>query len=146
MLELEVQVAVAASEKKKANIHSVQQAAARTVAAAAISDEDFDVSRWLGEDDETTITPARKEPSVGDDTMAGKSLVDTTAIPVPPPHQEPPQKKEEKQKKLPPQPATKTVRQDSSSARNRRRRAAVRRPTTHCVAISCTRRIRKLRE
>ncbi|MFZ1932135.1 MAG: FHA domain-containing protein [Thermoguttaceae bacterium] len=108
MLELEVQVAVAG--KKKAGVHSVGQAAARTVAAAAANDEDFDVSRWLGEDDETTIAPPRKEPSVGDDTMAGKSLVDTTAIPVPPPHQQPPQKKEEeKQKKLPPQAATKAV-------------------------------------
>ena len=107
MLELEVQVAV--GEKKKPDVHTVQQAAARTVAAAAITDEDFDVSRWLGEDDGTTITPARKEPSVGDDTMSGKSLVDTTAIPVPPPHQEPSQKKDEKEKKLPPQAATKTM-------------------------------------
>ena len=109
MLELEVQVAVAAGVKKKADVQTVQQAAARTVAAAAVADDDFDVSRWLGEDDETTITPARREPSVGDDTMSGKSLIDTTAMPVPPPHQEPPQEKEEKQKKLPPQAATKTV-------------------------------------
>jgi predicted component of type VI protein secretion system len=110
MLDLEVQVAVG-GVKKKADVHSVQEAAARTVAAAAVSDEDFDVSRWLGEEDETTITPARKQPSVGDDTMSGKSsLVDTTAMPLPPPHQQPPQKKEEEErKKLPPQAATKTV-------------------------------------
>ncbi len=108
MLELEVQLAVA--EKKKADVHAVQQAAARTVATAAMNDDDFDVSRWLGEDEEVTAAPARKEPSVGDDTMAGKSsLVDTTAIPVPPPHQQPQKKEEEKQKKLPPQPATKLV-------------------------------------
>jgi predicted component of type VI protein secretion system len=107
MLELEVQLAVA--EKKKGGIHTVQQAAARTVATATISDDDFDVSRWLGEDEQTTITPARKDRSVGDDTMSGKgSMVDTTAIPIPPPHQEPPKKQEEeKQKRMPPQPATK---------------------------------------
>ncbi len=107
MLELEVQVVVA--EKKKSNIRVVQQAAARA-AAAAVDDDDFDVSRWLGEDDETPITPARKEPSVGDDTMSGKSMVDTTPMILPPPHQlPPPEKEEEKQKKMPPQPATKTV-------------------------------------
>ncbi len=108
MLDLEVQVAVAA-DKKKADVHTVGQAAVRTVAAAALNDDDFDVSRWLGEDNETTMTPLRKDPSVGEDTMSGKSLVNTTAIPIPPPHQEPAKKEEEKQKKLPPQPATKTV-------------------------------------
>jgi pSer/pThr/pTyr-binding forkhead associated (FHA) protein len=109
MLELEVQLAVATG-KKKAEIQTVQQAAARTVAAAAVSDDDFDVSRWLGEEDEAIITPNRKEPSVGDDTMSGKSMVDTTAMTLPPPHQQAAERKEEeKQKRMPPQPATKTV-------------------------------------
>jgi pSer/pThr/pTyr-binding forkhead associated (FHA) protein len=108
MLELEVQVAVAA-EKKKADVHAVGQAAAHLASAAAADDDDFDVSRWLGEDDGATITPAHKEPSIGEDTMSGKSLVDTTAMPLPAPHHEPQKKEEEKQKKMPPQPATKTV-------------------------------------
>jgi pSer/pThr/pTyr-binding forkhead associated (FHA) protein len=104
MLELEVQLAVAT---KKAEIHSVQQAAARTVAAAALNDDDFDVSRWLGEDNET-IAPDSKTRSVGDDTMSGKgSLIDTTSIPLPAPHQQPPAKKEEPQKQ--PQSAPKTA-------------------------------------
>jgi len=106
MLWLEVLLVVGANGKKKAEIHTVQEAAARTVAAASVAEEDFDVSRWLGEDDETTISPPRKDPSIGDDTMSGKSLVDTTAIPVPPPHKkEEPQKKEEEKKKEPHPPA-----------------------------------------
>ena len=144
MLELEVQVAVAAGVKKKADVQTVQQAAARTVAAAAVADDDFDVSRWLGEDDETTITPARREPSVGDDTMSGKSLIDTTAMPVPPPHQEPPQEKRKRNRRN-----CRRRRRQRRWARffvrqNHWPKAAARRPTTHFVAISCTRRIRKL--
>ena len=49
----------------------------------------IDVSRWLGEDDVLKSNPPRKEPARTDDTMAGKSLVDTTTIPVPlGPHKE----------------------------------------------------------
>ena len=47
---------------------------ARTVATAAMNDDDFDVSRWLGEDDNAAASPPRKDASVGEDTMAGKSL------------------------------------------------------------------------
>ena len=103
-----MQLAVA-DDKKKADVHTVGQAVGRTVSTAAADDDDFDVSRWLEEDERTSITPARKESSIGEDTMSGKSLIDTTAIPIPPPHQEPQKKEEEKQKKLPPQPATKTA-------------------------------------
>ena len=104
MLGLEVQLAVGAGAKKKAAIHSVQEAAARTVATASVADEDFDVSRWLGEDDAATLSPPRKASSIGDDTMAGKSLVDTTTIPIPPPHKEDEEEKKKK-KKEPQQPA-----------------------------------------
>ena len=106
MLGLEVQLAVGDGAKKKAAIHSVQEAAARTVAAASVADEDFDVSRWLGEDDAATLSPPRKESSIGDDTMAGKSMVDTTTIPIPPPHKE---EEETKKKKKEPQPPAKAV-------------------------------------
>jgi predicted component of type VI protein secretion system len=100
ILAMEVQLAVGTGGQKKADVHSVQEAAARTVAAASVAEEDFDVSRWLGEDDDAAASPPRKESSIGEDTMAGKSLVDTTAIPVPPPH-----KKEEEEKKEPHPPA-----------------------------------------
>jgi len=102
ILGLEVQLAV--SGKKKADIPSVQEAAARTVAAASVAEEDFDVSRWLGEDDGATTNAPRKASSIGDDTMAGKSLVDTTTIPIPPPHKEDEEEKKKK-KKEPQQPA-----------------------------------------
>ena len=94
ILGLEVQLTVGVGGQKKPEVHSVQEAAARTVAAAAATDDDFDVSRWLGEDDDATVTPSRKQPSVGEDTMAGKSLIDTAAIPIPPPHKEDEKKKE----------------------------------------------------
>jgi predicted component of type VI protein secretion system len=102
VLAMEVQLAVGAGGQKKADVHSVQEAAARTVAAASGAEEDFDVSRWLGDDDNATVSPPRKESSIGEDTMAGKSLVDTTAIPVPPPH-----KKEEEKKE--PHPPARTI-------------------------------------
>jgi len=110
MLGLEVQLAVGVGGTKKADIHSVQEAAARTVAAASAAEEDFDVSRWLGEDkdDATAVSPPHKGASVGDDTMAGKSLVDTTAIPVPPPHKKEEEEKK-KQEKKEPQPPARTI-------------------------------------
>jgi pSer/pThr/pTyr-binding forkhead associated (FHA) protein len=107
MLTLEVQLVAAV--KKDTETHTVPQAAARTVVASASSatEDDFDVSRWLGEDDDdaTAVSQPRKQPSIGDDTMAGKSMVDTTAIPIPPPHKE----KEEEKKKEPQASAAKTI-------------------------------------
>jgi pSer/pThr/pTyr-binding forkhead associated (FHA) protein len=114
MLGLEVQLAAGAVDKKKSDAPSVQQAAARTVAASATED-DFDVSRWLGEDDESSAAPPRKkESSVGEDTIAGKSLIDTTAMPVPPPHKQEKEKErkeeeEEKKEKKKQEPAVKTL-------------------------------------
>jgi hypothetical protein len=105
MLALEVQLAVGVGEQKKPAINSVQEAAARTVAAAAVVEEDFDVSRWLGEDDNAPVSPPRKETSIGADTMAGKSMLDTATIPIPSPQK----KEEEEKKKKEPQPPAKTV-------------------------------------
>jgi pSer/pThr/pTyr-binding forkhead associated (FHA) protein len=106
MLEVEVQLTIAA--KKKAAIQSVQEAAARTVAAASATDDDFDVSRWLSEEDATTtITPPHKGSSVGNDTMAGNAMVDTTTMPVPPPHKE--KEDETKKKEKAPQPSAKAI-------------------------------------
>lgn len=51
-LEFEVQLSVSVGGKKKAKIHSVQEAAARLVENA--SDEDIDVSDWLSQT-ETTV-------------------------------------------------------------------------------------------
>jgi len=91
MLELEVRLSVSVGGKKKPAVHNVQEAAARTVASAPPAQEDLDISGWLGEDAEHGPPPPHKELPAFDDTMAGKSLVDTTAIPL-----EVPKKEEEK--------------------------------------------------
>ena len=96
MLDLEVKLIVGAESKSKPNRHSVQETA-RTVAAVSTDDDDADVSRWLDEDDALKSNPSLKEPAKSDDTIAGKSMIDTATIPIPPaPHKEEPHKKEEK--------------------------------------------------
>jgi pSer/pThr/pTyr-binding forkhead associated (FHA) protein len=87
LLEVDVKLDMAAGEKSKPKIQNVQQAAVRTVAVASHkSDEDMDVSRWLGDDDDDALNvpPPAKKPAVGDETVAGTSLVDTTAMPIAP--------------------------------------------------------------
>jgi pSer/pThr/pTyr-binding forkhead associated (FHA) protein len=97
MLEVEVRLAVAVGGKWKPKVQNVQEAAARTVAAASADEDDFDVSRWLGdEDDALNVPPPAQKPAVGEETVAGTSLIDTAAMPVAP---APPQKEEEKKKK-----------------------------------------------
>jgi predicted component of type VI protein secretion system len=98
MLEVDVRLPIAVGGAMKPKVQSVQEAATRTVAAASAADDDFDVSRWLDEDDALNLSAPAKKPTIGDDTMAGKSMVDTTAIPLSPPHK----KEEEKKKKDPP--------------------------------------------
>jgi pSer/pThr/pTyr-binding forkhead associated (FHA) protein len=49
-LEFEVQLAVNVGGKKKPKVHSVQEAAVRTVEAAG---DDLDITNWLDEDEET---------------------------------------------------------------------------------------------
>jgi pSer/pThr/pTyr-binding forkhead associated (FHA) protein len=99
MLELEVRLSVSVGGKKKPAVHSVQEAAARTVASAPAPapQEDLDISGWLGDDVQPGPPPPHKESSTFDDTMAGKSLVDTTTIAVNVSNKE--EEKEEKEEK-----------------------------------------------
>jgi pSer/pThr/pTyr-binding forkhead associated (FHA) protein len=84
ILELDVQVSVSVVAKSKPKVHSVQEAAARTVAAASANEDDM-VSSWLeAEDsDDKPAWQTSKKPTSGGDTAKGKSLHDTTAIPAP---------------------------------------------------------------
>jgi predicted component of type VI protein secretion system len=91
MLELEVRFSVSVGGKQKPAVHNVQEAAARTVASAPAPQEDLDISGWLGEEAEPSPPPPHKESPTFNDTMAGKSLVDTTTIIV-----DVPKKEEEK--------------------------------------------------
>ncbi len=99
MLGLDVQLTVSVGGQKKPKVHSVQEAAARTIGSAPTSKDDFDVSGWLGDDDAVNLSPPRKKPLDTGDTMAGKSLLDTAAMPAPPAPHEPVKKKEEEEKK-----------------------------------------------
>jgi pSer/pThr/pTyr-binding forkhead associated (FHA) protein len=103
ILELEVHVSVSVVAKSKPKVHSVQEAAARTVAAAAANEDDM-VSSWLEAEDsgDKPAWQTSKKPATGDDTAKGKSLHDTTAIPAPTTQVAPKQKE-----KTPPKPAGK---------------------------------------
>jgi pSer/pThr/pTyr-binding forkhead associated (FHA) protein len=73
-LELEVQLAVSVGGAKKPKVHSVQEAAARTVQAAA--GDDIDISQWLEDDDEdeetaSTAATADTTEVVADPAAAG---------------------------------------------------------------------------
>ncbi len=66
-LEFEVHLSTSIGGKKKPKVHSVQEAAARTVEAAKPRDNEPDISDWLAEEDDgdtksnkltTTYTPA----------------------------------------------------------------------------------------
>jgi pSer/pThr/pTyr-binding forkhead associated (FHA) protein len=55
-LELEVQLAVSVGGKRKPKVHSIQEAAARTVQSAG--DKELDITRWLADGDEEEEEPA----------------------------------------------------------------------------------------
>ncbi len=67
MLELDVRTAVSLVGKKKPKVNNVQEAAARTVAAAA-ADDDLDISNWLKEDKDKSVTAPIKKPWEPGDT------------------------------------------------------------------------------
>jgi pSer/pThr/pTyr-binding forkhead associated (FHA) protein len=115
LLEVDVQLAVAVGGKSKSKVQNVQEAAARTAASASAGEDDFDVSRWLGEEDDAlNVPPPAKKPAVGDDTTTGTSLVDTTLMPVAPA----PQKEEEKKKEAPAKATGKLNRSAKPTANN----------------------------
>jgi pSer/pThr/pTyr-binding forkhead associated (FHA) protein len=77
-LEFEVHLSTSISGKKKPKVHSVQEAAARTVEAATPLDSERDITDWLNEEDETES-----------DTKRNK--LTTTAPVVPPVAEKPPE-------------------------------------------------------
>jgi pSer/pThr/pTyr-binding forkhead associated (FHA) protein len=84
-LQLDVQLAVSIGGKRKPKVHSIQEAAARTVAAAAAHDDDLDISGWLEEPDSENVVPSSVKPRSADDTVTGKDLMtDTTSLPANP--------------------------------------------------------------
>ncbi len=87
MLELDVLLAVSVGGVTKPKVHNVHEAAARTVASAAASGDDLDISSWLekgdNEDNETVTWPIKK-PEADDDTLTGKGLTENTTVAGPP--------------------------------------------------------------
>jgi hypothetical protein len=82
--EFELQLAGSPAAKTKPKVHSVQEAAARTVAAAAAGEDGVDIHTWVEEDETTRRAAARaKKPAADEDTATGKSLTNTAAVPAP---------------------------------------------------------------
>ncbi len=96
-LEFEVRLDVPLAGKKKPKVHSVQEAAARTVETTqAAADNEVDISDWLGDDEESPGETKSAEVASSETTpTAGNDLSDTTAIPQP---QQPPGPKEKDKK------------------------------------------------
>ena len=103
MLAFEVQLAVSVGGKKKPEVHSVQEAVARTAGSSPSLTEDLDISGWLEEDGGSDSTPTRREPVPSDDTMTGKSLTDTSTLAASLPKQE---EKAKEEKTHPPKKAS----------------------------------------
>ena len=91
MLALEVRLSVGIGSEKKPKVHTIQEAAARTVASPPAVGDELDISGWLGDESTLELAPTRKQPATaGDtisgkagDTMAGKSMEDTGTMPAP---------------------------------------------------------------
>ena len=84
-MELEARLTAGAADKKKPKVHSVQEAAARTVASTAGNDDD-EISQWLAEENNgQSVAPPSDKPGAGQtvvsaihDTVTGKTTDDTT--------------------------------------------------------------------
>ena len=144
MLGLEVQLAVSVEGKKKPKVHSVQEAAARTVASAPAAQDDLDISGWLGDDG---AADADSGPPGAGNRPTRRSPARAWSIRPP----------------CPPSPPSPRPRSSRRRRRNRRRtgrprasasftpppsrwpRAAARRPTTRCDSSSTGRNVSLLR-
>ncbi len=102
MFELEVELSASLEGKKKSKVHNVQEAAARTVAAAVAAEGELDISGWLT-DDEQEQKPGRPlaETVSPHDTFVGKTTDDTTTMQASQGQQG---KEKEPEKQKPPQP------------------------------------------
>ncbi|MGD0519335.1 MAG: FHA domain-containing protein [Thermoguttaceae bacterium] len=81
VLEFEVQLAVSVGGKTKPKVHTIQEAAARTVQSTAKEDE-IDITRWL-EDGEAEPAEQPRSPetlSIKDTHTTGHKMADTTTI------------------------------------------------------------------
>jgi predicted component of type VI protein secretion system len=89
VLEFEVQLAVSVGGKTKPKVHSIQEAAARTVESTTSKEDDLDIAGWLEEEEEKEEKKTTNPPNMSD-TMTLKDthtiqhkLADTTPIPMP---------------------------------------------------------------
>jgi pSer/pThr/pTyr-binding forkhead associated (FHA) protein len=106
-LEFEVRLAVDVGGKKKPKVHSVQEAAARTVESVKGEQEEMEISEWLGNGDDTS-------PSVRSSDTTPITLTGTTTTSTGQPAaaaDEGPKKKEEKKKEEHKKEPAKTVAQ-----------------------------------
>lgn len=104
VLEFEVQLAVSVGGKIKPKVHTIQEAAARTVQTTSPKEDDLDISRWLedGEQEPSDPPPSSETLSLKDTHTTGHNLADTTTIHLVPKKAEESPKKEEKKPPKPP--------------------------------------------
>jgi predicted component of type VI protein secretion system len=126
-LEFEVQLAVSVGGKAKPKVHTIQEAAARTVQNTSAKDDDLDIAGWLEDGNEK----ASEEPpsasssniSINDTKTTHHKLADTTTIHMPSKQSEhqPEGKKDEKKLQKPPvkfETPKKPISHDSQTAAN----------------------------
>jgi pSer/pThr/pTyr-binding forkhead associated (FHA) protein len=81
-LEFEVQLAVPVAGRKRPKVHSVQEAAARTVETPQpAAENEVDISDWLGdEEDSATQTRTAEVRALDTTPTAGNNVGDTTTV------------------------------------------------------------------
>jgi predicted component of type VI protein secretion system len=104
VLEFEVQLVVSVGGKIKPKVHTIQEAAARTVQTITAKEDDIDITRWLEDGEEEPIEPpkAAETLSIKDTHTTGHKLSDTTTIHLP--HNEDDVSKTTEEKKPPKKP------------------------------------------
>jgi pSer/pThr/pTyr-binding forkhead associated (FHA) protein len=96
VLEFDVQLTVEVAGKKGSKVHSIQEAAVRTVEKAAA--DDFDISLWLDEADQGFKPEPSVDLNLKNTSAIDQNLADTSTIQLPknPKKQEKQEKKDEK--------------------------------------------------
>jgi pSer/pThr/pTyr-binding forkhead associated (FHA) protein len=104
VLEFEVQLVVSVGGKIKPKVHTIQEAAARTVQTTSPKEDDLDITRWLEDGEEEPPDPphASETMSLKDTHTTGHKLSDTTTIHMVPKKDEVSPKKEEKKPSIQP--------------------------------------------
>jgi pSer/pThr/pTyr-binding forkhead associated (FHA) protein len=98
VLEFEVQLAVSVGGKTKPKVHTIQEAAARTVQTTTAKEDEIDITRWLEDNEEEPIEPPKSSDtlSIKDTHTTGHKLSDTTTIHLAPKEDDVPKKEEKK--------------------------------------------------